>query len=65
MAQLREDNARLAMEHERIIKSLSDKQNQQLLNPSAEQQRVSEEQNHHTEQEELEERFDNASKQQR
>jgi len=34
MAQLREDNARLTMEQERIIKSLSDKQNQQLLNPS-------------------------------
>lgn len=49
MARLREDNARLTMEQERILKSLSDKQNQQPLNPSAEQQRVSEEQNHHTE----------------
>jgi len=39
MARLWEDNARLTMEHERIIKSLSDKKNQQPLNPSAEKQR--------------------------
>lgn len=36
MARLREDNARLTMEQERILKSLSDKQHQQPLNPSAE-----------------------------
>jgi len=71
MARLQEDNARLTMEQERILKSLSDKQNQQPLNPSAEQQRVSEEQNHHRKpegsegrDEEREERSDNASEQQ-
>ena len=68
MARLQEDNARLTMEHERIIKSLSDRQNQQPPNPSTEQQRISEEQNHHTELEESEgreeEHCDNASEQQ-
>lgn len=54
MARLREDNARLTMEQERIIKSLSDKKNQQPLNPSAEQQRMSREQNPNTEPEESE-----------
>lgn len=39
MARLREDNARLTVEQERILKSLSDKQNPPLANPSAEQQR--------------------------
>eukprot|EP00253_Pinus_taeda_P008897 PITA_08897 len=47
MARLREDNARLTMEQEIILKSLSDRQNQLPANPSAEQQRMSEEQNHH------------------
>lgn len=37
MAQLREDNARLTMEQERILKCLYDKQNQPPANPSAEQ----------------------------
>eukprot|EP00253_Pinus_taeda_P012645 PITA_12645 len=46
MARLREDNARLTMEQERILKSLSDRQNQVPANPSMEQQRMSEEQNH-------------------
>lgn len=68
MAQLREDNARLTMEHERIIKSLSDKQNQQPLNPSVEQQRMSGEHNRNIEPEESEgreeERSNNASEQQ-
>jgi len=71
MAWLREDNVTLTMEQERIIKSLFDKQNQEPLNPSVEQQRVSEEQNHYIEQEESkgrdeewEERSDNASEQQ-
>ena len=55
------------MEKERIIKSLSDRQNQPPANPSVEQQRISEEQNHHTElegSEEREERTYNASEQQ-
>eukprot|EP00253_Pinus_taeda_P022853 PITA_22853 len=67
MARLREDNARLTMEQERILKSLSDRQNQLLVNPSAEQQRMSEEQNHHIPpegSEEQEERSDNAFEQQ-
>eukprot|EP00253_Pinus_taeda_P031271 PITA_31271 len=67
MARLREDNARLTMEQERILKSLSDRQNQLRVNPSAEQQRMSEEQNHHIPpegSEEQEERFDNAFEQQ-
>eukprot|EP00253_Pinus_taeda_P018132 PITA_18132 len=62
MARLREDNARLTMEQERILKSLSDRQNQLPVNPSAEQQRMSEEQNHHIPpegSEEQEERSDN------
>eukprot|EP00253_Pinus_taeda_P034318 PITA_34318 len=55
------------MEQERILKSLSDRQNQLLVNPSAEQPRVSEEQNHHIPpegSEELEERSDNVFDQQ-
>lgn len=66
MARLCEDNARLTMEQERLLKSLSDRQNQPPANPSAEQQRMSEEQNHHTEpegSEEREERSDNAFEQ--
>eukprot|EP00253_Pinus_taeda_P025293 PITA_25293 len=67
MARLREDNARLTMEQERILKSLSDRQNQLPVNPSAEQQRMSEEQNHHIPpegSEEREERSDNVFEQQ-
>eukprot|EP00253_Pinus_taeda_P033962 PITA_33962 len=67
MARLREDNARLTMEQERILKSLSDRQNQLPVNPSAEQQRMSEEQNHHIPpegSEEREERSDNVFDQQ-
>eukprot|EP00253_Pinus_taeda_P030851 PITA_30851 len=67
MARLREDNARLTMEQERILKSLSDKQNQLPANPNAEQQRMSEEQNHHIPpegSEEQEERSDNVFDQQ-
>lgn len=55
------------MEQERIIKSLSDRQNQLPVNPSAEQQRLSEEHNHHTKPEGSEDReewSDNASEQQ-
>eukprot|EP00253_Pinus_taeda_P030276 PITA_30276 len=62
MARLREDNARLTMEQGRILKSLSDRQNQSPANPSTEQQRMSEEQNHHIPpkgSEEQEERSDN------
>lgn len=55
MARLREDNARLTVEQERILKILSDRQNPPLANPSAEQQRMSEEQNHHTDPERSEE----------
>jgi len=44
MARLREDNTHLTVEQERILKSLSDRQNPPLSNPSAEQQRVTEEQ---------------------
>ena len=36
MAHLREDNARLTVEQERILKSLSERQNPPLANPSAE-----------------------------
>jgi len=36
MARLWEDNERLAMEQERILKSLYDKQNPTLVNPSPE-----------------------------
>eukprot|EP00253_Pinus_taeda_P014588 PITA_14588 len=67
MARLREDNARLTMEQERILKSLSDRQNQVPVNPSAEQQRMSQEQNHHMPpegSEEREERSDNVLDQQ-
>eukprot|EP00253_Pinus_taeda_P004982 PITA_04982 len=67
MARLREDNARLTIEQERILKSLSDRQNQPPVNPSTEQQRMSEEQNHHIpleRSEEQEERSDNAFEQQ-
>ena len=42
MARLREDNARLTMEQERILKSLSEKQNPPLPSPSAEQRRGTE-----------------------
>eukprot|EP00253_Pinus_taeda_P017986 PITA_17986 len=62
MARLREDNARLMMEQERILKSLSERQNQVPVNPSMEQQRMSEEQNHPMPpegSEEQEERSDN------
>eukprot|EP00253_Pinus_taeda_P032987 PITA_32987 len=55
------------MEQERILKSQSDRQNQPLVNPSTEQQRISEEQNHHIppeRSEEQEERSDNAFEQQ-
>eukprot|EP00253_Pinus_taeda_P018663 PITA_18663 len=67
MARLREDNARLTMEQERILKSLSDRQNQVPANPSMEQQRMSEEQNHPMPpegSEEQEERSDNVIEQQ-
>ena len=37
MARLREDNARLNMEQERILKSLSDKQHHQQSHPRPEQ----------------------------
>eukprot|EP00253_Pinus_taeda_P021744 PITA_21744 len=47
MERLQEDNARLTMEQERILKSLSNQQNQVPANPSMQQQRISEEQNHH------------------
>lgn len=67
MARLHEDNAQLTMEQERILKILSDRKNQPPANPSAEQQRMSEERDHHMEpegSEEREERSDNASEQQ-
>eukprot|EP00253_Pinus_taeda_P009984 PITA_09984 len=67
MARLREDNARLTMEQERILKSLSERQNQVPVNPSMEQQRMSEEQNHPMPpegSEEQEERSDNVNEQQ-
>eukprot|EP00253_Pinus_taeda_P028202 PITA_28202 len=67
MARLRADNARLTMEQERILKSLSDKQNPPLANPSAEQQRITEEEHYHAESEIPEEEEDqsaNASEQQ-
>eukprot|EP00253_Pinus_taeda_P019416 PITA_19416 len=44
MARLREDHACLTVEQERILKSLSDRQNPPSSNPSAEQHRVTEEQ---------------------
>lgn len=43
MSHLQEDNARLTVEQERILKSLSDRQNPPLANPSVEQQRATEE----------------------
>ena len=55
------------MEQERILKSFSDRQNPPLANPSAEQQRMSEERNYQTEPEKSEEgedHSDNASEQQ-
>eukprot|EP00253_Pinus_taeda_P005263 PITA_05263 len=55
------------MEQERILKSLPDRQNQPPINPSTEQQRISEEQNHHMPRErseEQEEHSDNAFEQQ-
>eukprot|EP00253_Pinus_taeda_P016846 PITA_16846 len=67
MARLREDNARLTMEQERILKSLSERQNQIPVHPSMEQQRLSEEQNHLVPSEgseEQEERSDNMNEQQ-
>eukprot|EP00253_Pinus_taeda_P009062 PITA_09062 len=67
MARLREDNARLTMEQERILKSLSERQNQVPVNPSMEQQRMSEEQNHPMPpegSEEQEERSNNVNEQQ-
>eukprot|EP00253_Pinus_taeda_P001671 PITA_01671 len=67
MARLREDNARITMEQERILKSLSDRQNQVPANPSMEQQRMSEEWNHPMPpegSEEHEERSDNVIEQQ-
>eukprot|EP00253_Pinus_taeda_P006325 PITA_06325 len=67
MARLREDNARLTMEQERILKSLFERQNQVPVNPSMEQQRMSEEQNHPMPpegSEEQEERSDNVNEQQ-
>eukprot|EP00253_Pinus_taeda_P020750 PITA_20750 len=71
MARLREDNARLTMEQERILKSLSDKQNQHQPHPSLEQTRIPEEQGYYTKQEETEgraeargEKSDNASEHQ-
>eukprot|EP00253_Pinus_taeda_P022911 PITA_22911 len=67
MARLRADNARLTMEQERILKSLSHKQNPPLANPSAEQQRITEEERYHAESEIPEEEEDqsaNASEQQ-
>jgi len=67
MARLREDNARLTMEQERILKSLSERQNQVPVNPSMEHQRMSEEQNHPIPpggSKEQEERSDNVYEQQ-
>eukprot|EP00253_Pinus_taeda_P015084 PITA_15084 len=60
MARLREDNACLTVEQERILKSLSDRQNPPLANPSAEQQRATEERNYaHEISEEKEDHSDN------
>ena len=59
MARLREDNARLTVEQERILKSLSGKQNPPLANPSAEQQRTTEEQDYAPEISEKEDHSDN------
>eukprot|EP00253_Pinus_taeda_P011521 PITA_11521 len=60
MARLREDNARLTEEQERILRSLSNKQNPPLANPSAEQQRGTEERDYAPEiSEEKEDHSDN------
>lgn len=48
MARLREDNACLTVEQERILKSFSVRQNPPLANPSAEHQKMTEEQNYQT-----------------
>eukprot|EP00253_Pinus_taeda_P029659 PITA_29659 len=67
MARFQEDNARLTMEQERILKSLSNKQNPPLANPSAEQQRITEEECYHAESgipEEEEDQSADASEQQ-
>eukprot|EP00253_Pinus_taeda_P010864 PITA_10864 len=60
MARLREDNARLTVEQERILKSLSDRQNPPLANPNAEQQRATEERNYLTAPEISEEKEDHS-----
>ena len=66
MARLRKDNARLTMEQKRILKSLSDKQNPPLANPSAEQPKTTEEEHYHAKSEipEGEDQSGNASEQQ-
>eukprot|EP00253_Pinus_taeda_P018433 PITA_18433 len=65
MARLREDNARLTEEQERILRSLSNKQNPPLANPSAEQQRGTEEWDYAPEiSEEKEDHSDNVLEQQ-
>eukprot|EP00253_Pinus_taeda_P019525 PITA_19525 len=65
MARLREDNARLTEEQERILRSLSNKQNPPLANPSAEQQRGTEELDYAPEiSEEKEDHSDNVLEQQ-
>ena len=58
MARLRADNARLNVEQERILKSLSDKQHQQQSHPRPEQPRITDEQSYHTEPEESEDRVE-------
>eukprot|EP00253_Pinus_taeda_P018941 PITA_18941 len=65
MARLREDNAQLTVEQERILKTLSGKQNPPLANPSAEQQRGTEERDYAPEiSEEKEDHSDNVLEQQ-
>jgi len=56
MARLRADNARLNIEQERILKSLSDKQHQKQSHPRPEQAQITDEMSYHTEQEEAEDR---------
>eukprot|EP00253_Pinus_taeda_P011685 PITA_11685 len=56
MDRLLADNARLNIEQERILKSLSDKQHQQQSHPRPEQAQITDEQSYHTEQEEAEDR---------
>lgn len=51
MARLWEDNVRLTMEHEKILKSLSDKKNQRQPTTSPEQGQMLEEQGYHMEHE--------------